>query len=248
MNRFLSIMTWLYVHLRGIWVAVAITAAAALINMVWPASVTPVLPLQVLPEEGKDNLIGSNLIAENSLDFIDRPLFSPERQRPQPPDKGDTAEASPLPAAGELIQLEGVELLGTFGSGEQGGIIVNLADGERTRLATGETLSGWTLLAVRPREAQFQNASGAEAIVGLALASNLPALRTMPDPTPLTADSSKLASAEMSRQGESNAPQEGASKQNTDYRGPVTFDSIAQDQRRRIQDRERPEATREAKR
>lgn len=248
MNRFLSVVKWLFIHLRVIWVAVAVSAAATLINMVWPPSVTPVLPLQVLPKEGIDNLIGNNFIAESSLDFIDRPLFSPERQRPQPPEKGGAAEASPPPAAAEPIQLEGVELLGTFGSGEQGGIIVNLADGERTRLAAGEMLGGWTLVAVWPREAQFQNASGAEAIVSLALASNLPALRTIPDPPPLTADSSKVANAEMSRQGESNAPQEGASKQKADYRGPVTFDSIAQDQRRRIQSRERQEATQKAKR
>ena len=45
-------------------------------------------------------------------------------------------------------------MLGTFGSGEQGGIIVNLADGERT-LATGERY-GWTLLAVRPRRRSLE--------------------------------------------------------------------------------------------
>ena len=108
--------------------------------------------------------------ADDSLDFIFRPLFLKDRRSPEPVLEAETRKA--LPPAMEVESLEGVTLLGIFSSGESAGIII-LREGERQRIYAGEAVMGWTLTDVHSRTAFFNNDAGGVAELSLALASSL---------------------------------------------------------------------------
>lgn len=245
MIRLMSIVIWPYDHLKNIWIGVAVTVAAVLASVLWPPSVTPVLPDEILSPKEISSAGSADLVSVDTLDFIDRPLFSATRRRPKTPDLSDPAEAGPPPNEAELVELEGVQLVGTFGSGEHGGIIITLADGERARLSMGEEVKGWRLAEVKPREAHFQNAAGSEAVVSLALASNLPMLKTEPSSRPLSSQGPNASNSDVSREGDLDAAEQESRAQKTEHRGALTFESIEQEQRERMDTRKREEASRE---
>lgn len=95
-------------------------------------------------------------------DFVDRPLLRSERRPPVPVD------AAPAPAAVvaepevQIEPIDGVALVGIFGSGDVKGIIVRLEDGQRERVVEGQALRGWTLDWVGPRQARFTGAGGSK--------------------------------------------------------------------------------------
>ncbi len=65
-----------------------------------------------------------------------------------------SVEASP---SDEVVAgIDGVALLGIFGSGEVAGVIIRLDNGERQRLPVGEAVKGWTLQSLEPRRAMLR--------------------------------------------------------------------------------------------
>ena len=95
-------------------------------------------------------------------DFVDRPLLRSERRPPA------LVDATPAPAAVvaepeiQMEPIDGVALVGIFGSGDVKGIIVRLEDGQRERVVEGQALRGWTLDWVGSRQARFTGAVGSK--------------------------------------------------------------------------------------
>ncbi len=57
----------------------------------------------------------------------------------------------------EVVEgIDGVALLGIFGSGEVAGVIIRLDNGERQRLPVGESVKGWTLQSLESRRAMLR--------------------------------------------------------------------------------------------
>lgn len=100
-----------------------------------PAPIKPVLTDSVFPPWSAD--LGSFMAA------LDRPLFSATRKPPQKP-----AEA----AAVVVDTLDSVRVLGLYSSGGTSGGAIVRSEGKVLRLKLGDTLSGWTVKEVRPRE------------------------------------------------------------------------------------------------
>lgn len=104
------------------------------VRWVPPAPIQPVLTDSIVPPWSAD--LGSFMAA------LDRPLFSPTRKPP----------AKPEPAAAIVADtLSDVRVLGLYSSGTAGGAIVR-AEGKVRRVRPGDSLGGWTVKEVRPRD------------------------------------------------------------------------------------------------
>tara|TARA_Y100000589_G_scaffold67350_1_gene59068 strand:- start:1198 stop:1599 length:402 start_codon:yes stop_codon:yes gene_type:complete len=68
--------------------------------------------------------------------------------------------------------IDGINLLGIFGSGEVAGAIIRLDNGERQRLLVGESIKGWRLGSIESRRALLQAATGEEARLEMAYATD----------------------------------------------------------------------------
>jgi hypothetical protein len=82
-----------------------------------------------------------------------RPIFSATR-RPPPPEPVAEAENEPDPFAN-------VKVLGLFGSGGEGGVILQI-DGRSKRVRHGEKLGSWVLRGVNGMSAQFTGPGGTQ--------------------------------------------------------------------------------------
>lgn len=82
-----------------------------------------------------------------------RPIFSATR-RPPPPEPVAEAENEPDPFAN-------VKVLGLFGSGGEGGVILQI-DGRSKRVRHGEKLGSWVLHGVNGMSAQFIGSNGTQ--------------------------------------------------------------------------------------
>jgi hypothetical protein len=129
---------------------------------------------------------------------VERPLFAVNR-RPAPK-KDPEVEAQ---AAAD--SLKDVRLLGTYGTGERGGIVV-LRGGKVERVAIGESIGGWKVAGGGAgRSAELVRADGQRRQLELALSSVAPA-------APAAAgkgsppDASQAAAAEQVRPAEATAP------------------------------------------
>jgi len=110
----------------------------------------------------------------SSVDFVSRPVFALTRQPPIEPvaQPGQTSKPPEIEVASEAVgTIDGVKLLGIFGSGEVAGIIIRLDTGQRERVIVGEAVNGWILQSVTPRGANFQSASGMRANLGMVFAT-----------------------------------------------------------------------------
>lgn len=110
----------------------------------------------------------------SSFDFIFRPVFAIKRVPPVMPLVDDKPETTvdELPAD-ELVEgIDGVSLLGIFGSGEVAGVIIRLDNGERQRLPVGESVKGWTLQSLGSRRAMLQATTGQRAVLEMAFATD----------------------------------------------------------------------------
>jgi hypothetical protein len=87
---------------------------------------------------------GEVLEAEQRAEIRMRPLFW-EGRRPLETVVIENVAPEEKPA----VNIDGVKLLGIFGSGDTAGVIA-LVNGEKRRIFRGETLKGWTLEAVEP--------------------------------------------------------------------------------------------------
>ena len=101
-----------------------------------------------------DRIAGRLLDTRGSAELRERPLFW-EGRRPVdssgvPSGETSTQKASPL---------KGIRLLGIYGGGESGGIIVRV-EGKQQRLAVGDELRGWTLESMDGGGATLSSARG----------------------------------------------------------------------------------------
>ena len=141
----------------------------------------PILPSGALFEPvSVAQTLSSSLPELNSFDFVLRPVFALDRKprRPDLPLENDLALAAPEAEADVVESIDGINLLGIFGSGEVAGVIIRLDNGERQRLVVGESIKGWTLGSIESRRALLQAATGEEARLEMAYATDQSILAT----------------------------------------------------------------------
>ena len=135
----------------------------------------PILPSRALFEPvSVAQTLSSSRPELNSLDFVLRPVFALDRKprRPDLPSENDLALAASEADADVLESIDGINLLGIFGSGEVAGAIIRLDNGERQRLLVGESIKGWRLGSIESRRALLQAATGEEARLQMAYATD----------------------------------------------------------------------------
>jgi len=149
----------------------------AVVYMLLAGTPKPVLPSSALFEPVSiEQTLSSSRPELSSFDFIFRPVFALTRKPPAQPDLPSAEEAAALAAleADALVveSIDGVKLLGIFGSGEVAGVIIRLDNGERQRVFVGESIKGWRLQSIESRRAFLQAATGEEARLEMAYANN----------------------------------------------------------------------------
>ncbi|MEM6579960.1 MAG: hypothetical protein AAF699_01735 [Pseudomonadota bacterium] len=108
-------------------------SAIRLTSTTGPESISPAADSMQIP-----TVLGPRLLEmESRIAVLERPLFWRGR-RPV-----DVTEV-PVESEKSAGQLQGVKLVGVFGSGDRAGVIVMVKDDER-RLLVGEQLDGWEL-------------------------------------------------------------------------------------------------------
>ena len=141
----------------------------------------PVLPSSALFEPvNVAQTLSSSRPELSSFDFVLRPVFALDRQ-PRRPDllsENDAALVASEADADVVESIDGINLLGIFGSGEVAGAIIRLDNGERQRLVVGESIKGWTLGSIESRRALLQAATGEEARLEMAYATDQSILAT----------------------------------------------------------------------
>lgn len=141
------------------WSACIITWGLAWLAGSRGVDVGAVQPLDSLfTVEGVDLADGSARPATG--DFLSRPLFDSSRR---PPVDGDEPSAEMDVPKSEVNGLEGVELLGLYGSGEVRGALL-LTEKGTTRVMIGESFGVWKLLELKERQAVFGRASSGDLI------------------------------------------------------------------------------------
>ena len=161
----------------------------ALLYLTFAGSPQPISPAQSLfaPVSVEQALLASRPELSSS-DFTFRPIFAIKRVPPVIPVVVDKQENSVDEVAVDevLESIDGLSLLGIFGSGEVAGVIIRLDNGERQRLPVGQSVKGWTVESLQPRGALFQAKTGQRASLEMAFSNDQSseALRA-PDPVPL---------------------------------------------------------------
>jgi len=97
---------------------------------------------------------------------IERPLFASSRKMAPRRDPGAEAQEAVDP-------LQDVRLLGTYGAGGRGGVIV-INGGKVQRVPVGESIGGWTVVGEEGRGAALVRASGERRKLELALNNTAP--------------------------------------------------------------------------
>ncbi len=140
---------------------------------------TPVLPSSALFEPvSVVQTLSSSRPELSSSDFVLRPVFALDR-KPRRPDLLSENDAALVASEADAVEsIDGINLLGIFGSGEVAGVIIRLDNGERQRLVVGESIKGWTLGSIESRRALLQAATGEEARLEMAYATNQSILTT----------------------------------------------------------------------
>ena len=142
---------------------------------------TPVLPSSALFEPvSVAQTLSSSRPELSSFDFVLRPVFALDR-KPQRPDllsENDAALVAPETDADVVESIDGINLLGIFGSGEVAGAIIRLDNGEQQRLVVGESIKGWTLGSIESRRVLLQAVTGEEARLEMAYATDQSILAT----------------------------------------------------------------------
>ena len=150
----------------------------ALLYLTFAGSPQPISPAQSLfaPVSVEQALLASRPEL-SSFDFIFRPVFATKRVPPAPPappvvdDEQDASVDESI--VNQVVEgIDGVSLLGIFGSGEVAGVIIRLDNGERQRLPVGETVKGWTLQSLESRRAMLSAANGQQAVLEMAFATD----------------------------------------------------------------------------
>ena len=112
----------------------------------------------------------------SSADFSLRPVFAIKRVPPPPPqaasDESKEVSVEAAPSDEVASSIDGVRLLGIFGSGEVAGAIIRLDNGERQRLPVEDSVKGWTLQSLEPRGALFEAATGQRALLRMTFSTD----------------------------------------------------------------------------
>ena len=139
----------------------------------------PVLPSSDLFEPvSVAQTLSSSRPELSSFDFVLRPVFALDR-KPRQPDLFSENDAALVASEADAVEsIDGINLLGIFGSGEVAGAIIRLDNGERQRLALGESIKGWTLCSIESRRALLQAVTGEEARLEMAYATDQSILAT----------------------------------------------------------------------
>ena len=140
---------------------------------------TPVSPSSALFEPvSVVQTLSSSRPELSSSDFVLRPVFALDR-KPRQPDLLSENDAALVASAADAVEsIDGINLLGIFGSGEVAGAIIRLDNGERQRLVVGESIKGWTLGSIESRRALLQAVTGEEARLEMAYATDQSILAT----------------------------------------------------------------------
>ena len=183
-----------------------------------------------------------------TVDFVDRPLFRPDR-RPPPAlaSATDSAKAEAAREDSEVAEpLRGVTATGVFASGDTSGVFLKAEGGERSRVQVGENYEGWVLASVDATGANFV-AGARRARVALELNFNPVVLaeQLVDTVAEVGSDDSSNFKAERGKSG-ADTHSESADKREDNGGAPrqgLTFDSIMQERMRgrETQERERRE-------
>ena len=176
--------------------ALAMVLFLALVYFVLAGTPHPMAPASSLfaPVSVEQALLASRPEL-SSFDFIFRPVFAIKRVPPVMPVVADQQDerAEVLPLDEVVEGIDGVSLLGIFGSGEVAGVIIRLDNGERQRLPVGESVKGWTLQSLGSRRAMLRARNGQQAVLEMAFATNQAPAEAMATAAPQTAASSPNA-------------------------------------------------------
>jgi hypothetical protein len=148
----------------------------ALVYVVLAGPPQPIAPASSLfAPVSMDSVLADSRPALSSADFSLRPMFAIKRVPPPPQSlSNDVEEASTevAPLDEMVDSIDGVRLLGIFGSGEVAGAIIRLDNGERKRVPVGEFVKGWALQSLEPRGALFEAATGQQALLTMAFSTD----------------------------------------------------------------------------
>ena len=124
----------------------------------------PILPSSALFEPvSVVQTLSSSRPELSSSDFVLRPVFALDRKPRRPDLLSENGAALVASEVDAVESIDGISLLGIFGSGEVAGAIIRLDNGERQRLMVGESIKGWTLGSIESRRALLQAVTGEEA-------------------------------------------------------------------------------------
>ena len=133
-----------------------------------------------------ESVLANSRPALSSADFSLRPVFAIKRVPPPPPQAAsdESKEVSVEAAVSDEVasSIDGLRLLGIFGSGEVAGAIIRLDNGERQRLPVEESVKGWTLQSLEPRGALFEAATGQRALLRMAFSTDQAIEEASPPP------------------------------------------------------------------
>ena len=147
----------------------------ALLYLLLAASPQPIAPAKSLfAPVSVEQALSSSRPALSSFDFIFRPVFAIKRVPPEMPvvDGQQDTSIDEVPSEEVVTGIDGVSLLGIFGSGEVAGVIIRLDNGERQRLPVGESVKGWTLQSLGSRRAMLRARNGQQAVLEMAFATD----------------------------------------------------------------------------
>jgi hypothetical protein len=117
----------------------------ALMYVLLAGSPKPMAPAKSLfAPVSVEQALSSSRPVLSSFDFIFRPVFAIKRVPPEMPtvDGQQDTSIDELPLDEVVEGIDGVSLLGIFGSGEVAGVIIRLDNGDRQRLPVGESVKG----------------------------------------------------------------------------------------------------------
>ena len=199
----------------------------ALLYLLLAGSPQPISPARSLfaPVSVEQALLASRPEL-SSFDFIFRPVFAMKRVPPLLPVVDDEPDASvDEPIVDQVVEgIDGVSLLGIFGSGEVAGVIIRLDNGERKRLPVGESVKGWTLRSLESRRAMLSAATGQQAVLEMAFATDQTPVDIASDVT-TTASPKAAASSSYVAEGQP-AQQDGAADVTESAPESITFERM----------------------
>jgi len=188
----------------------------AILYVLLARSPQPISPAQSLfaPVSVEQALLASRP-EMSSFDFTFRPVFAIKRVPPVMAvvDDQENARVDDLLTDEVVDSIDGVSLMGIFGSGEVSGVIIRLDNGERQRLLVGDSVKGWTLQSLGSRRAMLQAATGQRAVLEMIFATDQTPVDIVSD---VTASAAPQATTSVPSDTEGEPSQPGSVKDGAD--------------------------------